>query len=173
MLDRITSAVATFLVYMATASLLLMTSLVVLSATMRYVVGRPFGFTEEFVALLYMAMVFLAIPLATVLRKHVSISVLPERWTSPIKYPLRLGAGLAMIVFCVWFTVAAYSFSAESHRFGSRTEQSMILLWPWMAIIPLTMGFVALISIFQLFKDMSSRPDALERAEPPQSGDQL
>lgn len=172
-IEGVFRTVATLLVYLATASLLLMTALVVLSACMRYLVGRPFGFTEELVALLYMAMVFLAIPLATVQRKHISISILPQQLTTLLRYPLRLGAGLTMIAFCVWFTVASIGFSAESYRFGSITEQSSILLWPWMALIPLTMGFVAIISVLHLFQDVWRPADVKAPEEGSPMGDQL
>jgi TRAP-type C4-dicarboxylate transport system permease small subunit len=161
------------MLYVATAALLLMTSLVVISSFMRYLVGRPFGFTEELVALLYMSMVFLAIPIATVHRRHVAITVLPQKIMLLFKRPFRFLAVVAMIAFCIWFTVAAVSFTSESYRFGSRTEISEILLWPWMAVIPISMGLVSLISILHLIQGADPSEGPGESGEAVPGGDTL
>ncbi len=165
-LEAAFSVIARGMLYLATLFLLLMTTLVVSASFMRYIVGRPFSFTEELVALLYMGMVFLAVPIATLRHAHVSISVLPARITTLLRYPFRLAACLAMIVFCVWFTIASYGFVAQSHRFSSRSEQADFLLWPWMAIIPLTMGFVAVISLLHLVQAAAAgdQPDDPDQA---------
>ncbi len=148
--ERLFTVVARAMLYMATAALLLLTFLVVLSSLMRYVYGAPFSFTEELVALLYMTSIFLAVPLATAERVHVAIAVLPKKLMHLLRYPLRLLACLIMIAFCVWFTIVAYEFTAQSYSFHSRSEQAEILLWPWMAIMPVSMAFVVLISILHL-----------------------
>jgi len=135
---------------LATAFLLVMTALVIIAAVMRYVVGAPFRFTEELVALLYMAMVFLAIPIATLEKRHVSIDILPAAVSRVMARPLAMLAALVTVIFAVWFTIDSLAFVEQSVRFSSRTEQTDILLWPWMALIPLTMGFVALISCLHL-----------------------
>lgn len=161
---------ARLMLWSATAFLLVMTGLVVLSVVMRYALGTPFRFTEELVALLYMAMVFLAVPIATVERRHVSIEVLPGRLRHRLRRPLALAACAVMVAFCGWFAWAALGFVQQSARFGSRTEQADILLWPWMAIIPATFGFVVLIAIAQAVDAARGRGDADQVA---QAGDGL
>lgn len=170
-IEAVFGAIAKAMLYVATSFLLLMTGLVVTASFMRYIVGRPFAFTEELVALLYMAMVFLAVPLATLRRAHVSISVLPAAVMRLLRYPLRLAACVAMIVFCVWFTIIAYGFVEQSRAFNSHTEQAEILLWPWMMIIPVTMGFVAVISLLHLIQDLSGTSAEDESQAP--AGDSL
>ncbi len=149
--ERAFARIARLMLYASAVSLLLMTALVVTASFMRYLLGRPFDFTEELVALLYMSMVFLAIPLVTVQGSHVNVSVLPARLQNALGAVLRVGAGLVMIAFCTWFTIETYAFVEESRRFSSRSEQVEILLWPWMAVIPITMAFVTIIAVFHLF----------------------
>jgi TRAP-type C4-dicarboxylate transport system permease small subunit len=158
--ERLFTVIARTMLYVATAALLLLTFLVVLSSLMRYVYGAPFSFTEELVALLYMSSIFLAVPLATVERVHVAIAVLPKKLMHLLRYPLRLLACLIMIAFCVWFTVVAYEFMAQSYSFHSRSEQAEILLWPWMAIMPVSMGFVVLISLLHLIQGIDPSAEA-------------
>ena len=158
--ERVFTFIARAMQFVATAALLLLTSLVVLSSLMRYVYGSPFSFTEELVALLYMSSIFLALPLATAERIHVAIAVLPKKLMHLLRYPLRLLACLIMIAFCVWFTLVAYEFMAQSYSFNSRSEQAEILLWPWMAIMPVSMGFVVVISILHLIQSIDPSAEA-------------
>jgi TRAP-type C4-dicarboxylate transport system permease small subunit len=158
--ERLFTVIARAMLYVATAALLLLTFLVVLSSLMRYVYGAPFSFTEELVALLYMSSIFLALPLATAERVHVAIAVLPKKVMHLLRYPLRLLACLIMIAFCVWFTIVAYEFMAQSYNFHSRSEQAEILLWPWMAIMPVSMGFVVLIAILHLIQGIDPSAEA-------------
>jgi len=151
-MQRLFAVVARWMAYVGALALLVMTLLVVISAVMRYFVGRPFGFTEELVALMYMSMVFLGIPLVTMNRSHVAVSVLPQRLQLAWSGVLRAGAGLVMIVFCAWFTFEAWGWMDHSRRLHSKSEQADFVLWPWMAVIPVTMAFVTLIALFHLFR---------------------
>ena len=170
-LERLLLRISRGLTYLATISLLLMTVLVITSSIMRYFVGRPFRFTEELVALLYMAMVYLAIPLVTARRAQITVSVLPERLTERLAGLLRVGSALVMVGFCTWFMIEAWDFSEYSRRLSSKTEQFDILLWPWMALIPVTLGFTTLIEIFYLFHKPS--PSAVESGQALPIGDGL
>lgn len=151
-LERLFDRAARVMLWAGTLSLLVMTGLVVIASFMRYFVGRPFAFTEELVALLYMSMVFLGIPLVTVHGSHIAVSVMPQRLTRALGGPLRVGSALVMIVFCAWFTVEAYNFVEYSQRLHSKSEQVELLLWPWMAVIPVTMAFVTIIAAIHLFR---------------------
>lgn len=170
-LERAFARIARTMLYVSAIALLVMTALVVTASFMRYLLGRPFDFTEELVALLYMSLVFLAIPLVTVERSHISISVLPAQLQKRIRGLLRAGASLVMIAFCTWFTIETYAFVEESRRFNSKSEQVEILLWPWMAVIPITAAFVTIIAVFQLFRNAQTSPPA--DGEVRQVGDSL
>ena len=165
-LERLLLRISRGLTYLATISLLLMTVLVITSSIMRYFVGRPFRFTEELVALLYMAMVYLAIPLVTARRAQITVSVLPERLTERLAGLLRVGSALVMVGFCTWFMIEAWDFSEYSRRLSSKTEQFDILLWPWMALIPVTMAFTTLVELFYIFHKSDSSSLGREQALP-------
>lgn len=149
-IESVFSAVAWALIWIATIALLSMTLIVVSSAFMRYIANRPFSFTEELVALMYMAMVFLAIPISTVLHRQVSITVISDRLMISFAHPFRVLAALIMIVFCTWFGLDCFLYVQDSYVFNSKSEQVGLLLWPWMAIMPFAMWLVALISILHL-----------------------
>lgn len=172
MIERLFESLGRVMLYLATAALLVLTFLVVLSSIMRYVYGKPFSFTEELVALLYMTSIFLALPIATSRRAHVSIAVLPKRLMRLWRHPLHAIACIIMIAFCTWFTLVAYEFVAQSYAFGSKSEQAEFVLWPWMAVMPAAMAFVALISVLHLAQGADAAESA-EASEASLKGDSL
>jgi TRAP-type C4-dicarboxylate transport system permease small subunit len=132
------------LLVLGAASVLVMTALVVLASIMRYAVGSPFRFTEELVALLYAAMMFLTIPLCTIKNQHIGMNLVVEMAGPGARRILRLLACLVTLAFTIWFIVESWKFSAFAQSLGSRTEQVDLLLWPWMALMPGSMLVVAL-----------------------------
>ena len=131
---------------------LAMTGLVVLASFMRYFVGSPFAFTEELVALMFLAMVFLTIPISTVRREHIVVTVCVERAAPWLQRALALVATLVMLVFAIWFVFESYQSAAFSRKIGARTEQVDLLVWPWMGIMPAIMAFVGVIVTLQAWQ---------------------
>ena len=130
----------------AALAVLAMTSLVALSVIMRYFVGSPFAFTEELVALLYLAMVFFTIPIATLRGEHIVVTLYVDRTGPNGRRLLGLAAGLVMVVFAAWFVYETAAFTALSRSLESRTDHVGMLLWPWMAIMPLTLALAGIIA---------------------------
>ena len=146
------AAISRALLVGAGISVLAMTGLVVLAAFMRYIVGSPFAFTEELVALMFLAMVFLTIPISTVRREHIVVTVCVERAGPRLQRGLALVATLVMLVFAVWFVFESYQSAAFSRKIGARTEQVDLLVWPWMGIMPAIMAFVGVIVTLQAWQ---------------------
>jgi TRAP-type C4-dicarboxylate transport system permease small subunit len=145
LLDRIGS----LLVYIAACALFVMFVFVCLSAFMRYLVQRPFDFTEEFVGLLFLVTVFLSLPYATSRKMHMNVTIgigrLKGRWRA-------IFAGFNLIVmfaFSAWFAVLSYDFTAFAYDIDAASEQVSITLWPWMAMLPAVSGLIALIALVQ------------------------
>lgn len=160
-LERLFLVVARWMAYAGALALMVMTALVVVSSVMRYFVGSPFRFTEELVALFYMSMVFLAIPLVTMNDTHVAVSVMPERVKLRFGRVLGVGAALVVVAFCAWFAYEAFGWMDHSRRLHSKSEQADFLLWPWMAVIPLTMAFITVIAVFRMVRgDRTPVPQA-------------
>lgn len=148
-IEALFTRLARGLLTLAAAAALAMTALVVLASVMRYVVGAPFRFTEELVALLYAAMMFLTIPLCTLQNKHIGMSLGVEMAGAGGRRILRLLASLVTLAFTICFVVESWKFSAFARELGSRSEQVDFLLWPWMALMPAMMLFVAVIVAMQ------------------------
>lgn len=110
------------------------------SVAMRYFAFAPFRFTEELVGLLMTAAFFLALPLATLRAEHVRVlvlvSVLPEtaqRWT-------RRLAALFGAVFTLWFLALCLPWLEFAIDRNIKTEVGRLLMYPWMALLPLSMA---------------------------------
>jgi TRAP-type C4-dicarboxylate transport system permease small subunit len=89
----------------------------------------------------------------------------PERVKRRFTGVLRVGAALVIIAFCAWFTYEAFGWMDQSRRLHSKSEQADFLLWPWMAVIPVTMAFVTVIAVFRLLR--ADRAGAVPQAGAP------
>lgn len=110
------------------------------SVTMRYFAFAPFRFTEELVGLLMTAAFFLALPFATLRADHVRVlalvSALPDTarvWSG------RLAAVLGA-AFCLWFLMLCLPWLEFAFDRNIKTEVGRILMYPWMALLPLSMA---------------------------------
>jgi TRAP-type C4-dicarboxylate transport system permease small subunit len=175
LLHRMLERLARAMLLTAAAAALAMTALVVLASIMRYVVGAPFRFTEELVALLYASMMFLSIPLCTFRRQHISVPLIVEMVGPRARRVLALLASVVTLVFAVWFVIESWKFAAFARELGSRSEQVDFLLWPWMMLMPGAMAVVAVIVTVQLFAAGSSlfTGEEAATAAAPVAGDPL
>ena len=110
------------------------------SVTMRYFAFAPFRFTEELVGLLMTAAFFLALPLATLRVEHVRVlvivSALPERAARPVS----ILAALFGTAFCLWFLALCLPWLEFAFDRSIKTEVGRLLMYPWMALLPLSMA---------------------------------
>jgi TRAP-type C4-dicarboxylate transport system permease small subunit len=133
-----------WLLYVATAAGALLTAFVALSAFMRYLLGKPFGFTEELVGLLFSAMVYLSLPYCTVRRRHIEVTLITDRLPPPMRRIMGVVSALLVLVFCGWYGAFAWDFVEVSWRLHSRSDIGGMALWPWMATMLVTCVFMAL-----------------------------
>jgi TRAP-type C4-dicarboxylate transport system permease small subunit len=138
--------------YVATAAAMLLTAFIVLSSVVRYLLGAPFRFTEELVGLFFITMCFLAIPLGLLERRHVTITVFTQLLGRRGRLVCEMLATIIVVAFATVFVIESYKFTALSFRLGARSEVGNLLLYPWMALMPLTMALVVLVVIAQLVK---------------------
>jgi len=130
----------------------LMTLLVSLSAVMRYAVGKPFGFTEELVGLLFSSLVFLALPYVTASRQHIEITLIYDLLPQKTKYFLFVLGTVLASVYMLWFAYYAFEFAYFSFLIGSTSDLGNIALWPWMGLMVVSSAIVAFVLILLLFK---------------------
>ena len=110
------------------------------SVTMRYFAFAPFRFTEELVGLLMTAAFFLALPLVTLRAEHVRVllfvSMLPDRATRAVRALAALFGG----AFCLWFLALCVPWLEFAIDRNIKTEVGRLLMYPWMALLPLSMA---------------------------------
>lgn len=149
-LHRALLTLARYVAYIASAALVVMVALVVLSAVMRYGFRSPFHFTEEFVGLLFLATSFLTIPLNAAQGKMIRIVVLVNLVPKKFTWIVEIFFQLVLTVFSFWFFAASAEFARFAWEIEARSEQAEILLAPWMALMPCSMFLVGLISVMKL-----------------------
>ena len=140
--------------WLAAVAAVLMSFFVFLGVVMRYVVGAPFMFSDEFVGLLFVSMAFLAMPLGLVMRRHINLDLVTRDLRAPLRHVADVAATLILTAFAVWFMVLSYDFAAFSKLLDSRSDVGAMLLWPWMAILPLCTAIMVLVGIGQLFDSL-------------------
>ena len=132
------------------------------SVTMRYFAFAPFRFTEELVGLLMTAAFFLALPLVTLRAEHVRVLVLVSSLPKGAqKWMARLAAVLGAI-FCLWFLLLCLPWLEFAMDRNIKTEVGRILMYPWMAVLPVSM----MLSIIAFLLGGSLNPTGREAAKP-------
>lgn len=130
-------AIARWMIYIATAAGVMLSGFVALASIMRYAVGAPFAFTEEVVGLLFAAMVFLALPYCTLQGKQIEVTFVVERLPMSWRRMSAVAALLFTFAFCLLYGWFAYEFAETSFMLNARSDMGRILLWPWMALMPI------------------------------------
>ena len=147
----------------ATAMLLL----VVAGVVMRYAFNAPLGFTEELVGLLLITMLFLSLPLGALTNRHVSVTLLTQVLPPVGKRIAEAMAALVTIAFAVWFIHETIPWMDLALRLTLRSEASRLLLWPWMLVLPVALGVVALVAVMGLARTAAGRSLA-DKPTPPE-----
>ena len=114
------------------------------SVAMRYFANAPFRFTEELVGLLMTAAFFLALPLVTLRAEHVRVQVFVNALPARLRRAAVVLANLFGIGFCLWFVWLALPWFEFAFQRGIKTEVARLLMYPWMALLPLSLFLSAL-----------------------------
>ena len=152
--------VSLFLMYASAALLAVLGFFVATSAIMRYVIGAPFRFTEELVGLLFVATVFLTLPLCFVLNRNICMSLIIDRLPASVRRITEFFGFLACLAFVWLFGAASLEFALQSLNLESRSDMSELLLWPWMLVMPISVTCVGLILIGQRLPRIFGQLDA-------------
>jgi TRAP-type transport system small permease protein len=141
---------------------------------MRYVVGSPFGFTEEFVGLLFGALVFLALPYAALGDQHIRVDIITDRLPTRWRLRMRRVSYLLVLIFCIVFTANCLEFTVVSYQLDAKSDVARIALYPWMALMPTSttlLGLILSIKLLQSFvKSENDHAADDPSSEPPRSG---
>ena len=125
-------------------------TIIVTSVTMRKLFNAPLHFTEEVVGLLLSVSLLLALPMVTLKGGHVRVSILANHLRG---WQRRVLSGLAACVgigLCAWVAIEAVPWLEFAVRLNLKTETSRILLYPWMAMLPLSLLLTAIVFVARL-----------------------
>lgn len=114
------------------------------SVAMRHIANAPFRFTEELVGLLMTAAFFLVLPLVTLKSEHVQVRILLNALPERIAWVVTGLAALFGIIFCAWLFWLSIPWFEFAFARTIKTEVARLLLWPWMALLPVSMILTAL-----------------------------
>lgn len=144
--DRAASILAGIAAVMA----IIMASFVALSAMMRYILGSPFSFTEEFVGLIFIALVFTGMPICTLRRSHISVSIVPDMLRGRARHFVQRCSYVLILVFALWFGQLTWEYMQSMIELGARTHGVRLLLWPWTAILPISCFLVVIAALLRI-----------------------
>jgi len=131
------------------------------SVAMRYFAFAPFRFTEELVGLLMTAAFFLALPLATYRAEHVRVLLVVSALPDGARIWVRRLSVVFGAAFCLWFLALCLPWLEFAIDRNIKTEVGRLLMYPWMALIPLSMG----LSMVAFLASGQSR-NGIEKADP-------
>ena len=129
-----------------------MVIIVFLSVFQRYVLKSPLSFSEELVGLLLCSMLFLSLPHISNSEKHVKINLVFNLLSARPKSFTPILSSLVMITFCFWMIVETIPWLDFAIRLNLKTENSRLILFPWMGVIPLSLFLNIIISLKKIYK---------------------
>ncbi|WP_249975568.1 TRAP transporter small permease [Vreelandella olivaria] len=124
-----------------------MTGLIFVSTMMRYLGGRPLRFSDELAGLLFLSLTFLCLPHVLDKGRHIRIEILTQLAPPSMVRVMDMVGTVTLLAFCLVYAYEAYDFMSFSYSINSRADISGILLWPWMAIMPLSMLLCILVQV--------------------------
>ncbi len=147
-LDRVTHA----LFFIGVCAGILMALMILSSALLRYLAGAPLSFSDELAGLLFVTLAFTTFPEVLLRTEHINLTVLTDRFGPFLQRVCRFAAGVIFITFAVVFIYESWNFTDFSRQIESRTDVSGLLLWPWMALMPLSLSLCLLIELRGLLR---------------------
>lgn len=120
------------------------------SVMMRRFANTPVHIAEDVVGLMLSASLFLGLPLVTLRAQHVRVSIVSEALGPRFPALVRASAMLVGIVFFGWILLEAIPWFEFAWKRNLKTETARLLLYPWMATLPLSLGLTWLIFMARL-----------------------
>ncbi|WP_380057891.1 TRAP transporter small permease [Falsihalocynthiibacter sp. SS001] len=124
--------------------------IIVTSVMMRKFANSPVHITEEVVGLLLSVSLFLGLPMVTLKSKHVSVALITNQLSGAALATIRALGLLIAIAFFGWLIWESIPWLEFAFKRNLKTETTRILLYPWMALMPLSLGLTGIILVAQL-----------------------
>ena len=127
----------------------LMSAIVFVAVTMRYVFLSPVRFTDELIGLLFSAAVFLAIPYLFASDRNIRVSLIADALSGRAAAALNLVSNIAIIAFFLILGMLSFDFASFSHMIDARSDVARIPVAPWMALMPFSCFLTAFIVLLK------------------------
>lgn len=124
--------------------------IIVTSVLMRKFANSPLHITEEVVGLLLSVSLFLGLPMVTLKAKHVRVALLSDLLKGKWHFAMQVAALLVGIGFFSWLILESIPWFEFAFERNIKTETTRILLYPWMALMPLSLTITCTIFIARL-----------------------
>lgn len=138
---------------MAVAAAVCMVGIVGIITTgivMRRVASTPLHITEDVVGLMLSAVLFLGLPLVTLRSQHVRVSIVANSLQPRFGQLVHLAAMLVGVIFFGWIFLKALPWLDFAFSRNLKSETARLLLYPWMAALPLSVGLTLVIYLARL-----------------------
>lgn len=126
-------------------------AIIVTGVVMRRFANAPLHITEDIVGLMLSVVLFLAVPYVTLRSKHVRVAIVTEAVGRRFRPVLSSAAMLVGVLFFGWIFIESLPWFEFAWKRGLKTETARILLYPWMAVLPISIGLTWLIFVSRLF----------------------
>lgn len=136
---------------LAVTGMVAIVGLIVTSVFMRKFANSPLHITEEMVGLLLSATLFLGLPMVTLKARHVRVALVADMMSGRAHILMQICALFIGVVLFAWLLTDALPWWEFAHRLSLKTETTRILLYPWMAVLPLSLALTGLIYLARLF----------------------
>lgn len=134
----------------AALCMIAITGIIVTSVLMRKFANSPLHITEEVVGLLLSVSLFLGLPMVTLRAKHVRVALLADFLKGRLHSAMQIAALLVGCAFFFWLILETIPWFEFAFKRSLKTETSRILLYPWMAAMPLALTLTAAILLARL-----------------------
>lgn len=134
--------------------------IILTSVLMRKFANTPIHITEEVVGLLLSVSLFLGLPMVTLRAKHVRVSLLADFVKGRLHVVMQIAALLVGTAFFLWLIIETIPWFEFAFKRNLKTETSRILLYPWMAVMPISLSLTLCIFVARLIGIIDRADDA-------------
>ncbi len=122
-------------------------AIIVAGVIMRRFANAPLHITEDMVGLMLSAVLFLGVPYVTLRSKHVRVAIIADAVNKRFAPVLTAAAMSVGLVFFGWIFLESLPWLEFAWKRGIRTETARLLLYPWMAVLPLSVALTWVIFV--------------------------
>lgn len=99
---------------------------------------------------MFVSMSFLAFPMGLLKKRHISVDLVVRNIDYPIRRIIDILGILIFIVFAAVFIFKSFEFADFSRQINARSDIGALLVWPWMMLMPVSLGVATLVALIQL-----------------------